>query len=78
MMLEETAFINKNNQKSDLPDDTLLIVYSIGNSGYQEWQADLLDFSFAALINQEPSSGLSAMIRRSPEKFTHHNLASHL
>ena len=45
-MLEETAFINKNNQKADLPDDTLYIVYSIGNSGYQEWQADLLDFSF--------------------------------
>lgn len=32
--------------KIDLKDDRMYIVYSIGNSEYQEWQADLLDFSF--------------------------------
>lgn len=29
----------------NLPEDKLYIVYTIGNSPYQEWQADLLDFS---------------------------------
>ena len=33
--------------KSDnLPDSDLYVLYSAGNSGYQEWQSDLLDFSF--------------------------------
>ena len=31
-----------------LPDDDLYVVYSISNSPYQEWQAELLDFSVHA------------------------------
>ena len=31
----------------NLPDSDLYVLYSAGNSGYQEWQSDLLDFSFA-------------------------------
>ena len=46
MTPKEAAFIDSNGGKVDLPDDTLYIVYSVGNSGYQEWQADMLDFSF--------------------------------
>jgi len=32
--------------KFNLNDDSLFVIYSAGNSGYQEWQSDLLDFSF--------------------------------
>lgn len=38
----------------DVPDDTLYVVYSIGNSGYQEWQGDLLDFSF--VLSKQPGT----------------------
>lgn len=46
MMPKESIFFDKNADKCELPDDTLYSIYSVGNSGYQEWQADLLDFSF--------------------------------
>ena len=42
-----TLYINNNNEEiKNLPNDSLFVIYSMGNSGYQEWQGDLLDFSF--------------------------------
>lgn len=34
-----------NVKQKDPPDDDIYIIYSLGNSSYQEWQGDLLDFS---------------------------------
>ena len=45
-MLKAGIFFGPNEQKTQLPDDTLFVLYSAGNSGYQEWQSDLLDLSF--------------------------------
>lgn len=39
-------FGNTDFEQLNLPDDSLFVIYSAGNSGYQEWQSDLLDFSF--------------------------------
>ena len=46
MMCNQDYFGNQKYKQFELPNDSLFVVYSAGNSGYQEWQSDLLDFSF--------------------------------
>lgn len=51
-------------KNSDPKNDSLYIIYSIGNSEYQEWQADLLDFSY--LISNQPGTLIRLVSDDSP------------